>query len=270
MRSTIRAAVGAALLFTVPFAFAADAPADTIAGLSTAELDFLTDIDPSVHSWRKVVPGLFESSDASGVVTRVYQGDSGKELYLLGVRDRLRLEQEYAVGVRESQRKSGDSVTGSLGEVLEELTSGPVVNSAKATQTGTDYVTACQFSYQLKSTFQANTVLVDHPVSTATSSYGGAFGPPAPGPYSFYRSVYAEVSDGAGNFWTDSAASRSQTATISASNIGTTFGGSCGFKTDHVVQVFCSNYTIEDFYAVTRQQTCSGVLNGSPIQETWN
>lgn len=271
MRMLFGVVVLGTLTLVSPRLAAADPPSAGSSGLSSAEQKFVDTVVPGPYTWRRIADGLFET-DSEFAVTRVYTGPQGRKLYLMKLADDLR--RLTAVGDFDSKRLGGGTTErGShLAEVIGELRnerSHSSQGNLKATQTASDAVVACQLSYVLDSEFVAHAVMTDYPEATATSTYSGVFSPPAPGPYTYFRSVSASVDDLGGGVVSDSAMTRSETATISAYAQNIAFGGNCGFETDHVVSITCDGGAIEDFYALNRQQTCSGLLNGDPIQETW-
>lgn len=231
--------------------------------LTAEEFEFLQRVAPGTEGWHRVVDGLYEAVDTRGGVNHMYVGPAGREFYLLKLHDELRrTEARIAESSGETLQKLSRRAS-ELHEQIDELQAEPTEAQLKTTQSASLVVSGCQHVYDLKSDFTANMVIVDYPEATAESVYSGAFGPPAPGPFTFYRSVSAKVND-----ITDFVYTHNYSATITAYVQNITFGGSCMFETDHVVAITCWGGEIEDFHALNRKQSCSGVLNDDPIQET--
>ncbi len=235
--------------------------------VSAQELKMLGALAPNATSWSKLSDGVFLDARPGGEAMKVYAGEAGARAYLAVLRDELtRSIVAESVGGAKA-RANAVATSGKLATEIARLEAGQggVGTLGKANYTRvytTNSPQACSVFYGLDSTFTANTQsVVDTPTAVAHSYVSSVgFGPYPPGPYNVYRSVYAQVGPNA-----QFASTQGYFDDFSAQSVDLVFSGYCDMETRHVVDAFCgSSPVFETFFAITRTQTCAGVINNSP------
>ncbi len=243
---------------------AAGAAEDT--KVSAREAKFLQSLAPDAAEWSKLDDGVFLGIATGNEVVKVYNGQAGARAYVATLREKLAralvAEGRGEAKARADARALGAKLAAEIA-VLEQGVGAREFTGKSSYERVyvSDSPQACTVFYGLESRFTAayNTI-VDTPLAVANSAVSSpGFGPYLGPPYNVYRSVSAEVS-GVSNF----AATIDRFANLSTNATTMTFTGSCGMQTSHVVDAACGAAQYETFYAITRTQTCSGVINDDP------
>lgn len=219
---------------------------------------------PDIAKWRQVAPGLYEGYSNRGELTRVYGGAEGRRQYLSTLRSDLMRSEEAA---RAQDSKSADDARSSASFLAAEIARLEADDAAastgpKITQEVVTYsAQACTVVYPLRSRFTANFAMVDYPTAEAIMGPAGVgFGPYPPVASQIVRTVWARVGDIA-----NAQQAFDINTSIQASKYQMTFGGSCNMATGFEMSWRCGAGDLQ-FFALTRTQTCSGVLEGLPPQ----
>ncbi|UXI70084.1 hypothetical protein [Tahibacter amnicola] len=221
---------------------------------------------PDVAHWQQVAPGFVEGKGRDGELTRVYAGDEGRRLYLSTLRDHWQRSQELLRAtdpeVAKNARNTADFLKASIARLEAANSTRRQGNATRATQEPFSYsAQVCAGIYGLPSRFTANIAMVDAPQAEARmGAPGPGFGPYPPPPSWIVRAVSATVND-----LTSTAVAYDTLSPITASRSVLTFPGSCTMNTRHEISWRCGAMDPQ-FFALTRTQTCAGVLNGTPPQ----
>ncbi len=229
---------------------------------------------PDVSSWSEVDEGLYQGLGRQGETVIVYAGAPGMALLLAERQrelDEVRAEMhemaregdidiEYAL----TQRKRIEDLKlaiAHLEDFLAETSESEIsIDASQSFSLAAPQV--CNYIMYGDSTFVANYNLNVQPIVSATFNpfgSGAQFGPVGLLPFHAFRSVFVKVQNA-----TNSASSTDLNASVSASQSTLTFGGSCNMETTHTVSAHCSVNSPPTGWAVTRRQTCAGVINGTP------
>lgn len=247
-------------------AIAGSASAADATKVSAREAKFLQSLVPDAAEWSRLDEGVFLGIATGNDVVKVYNGQAGARAYVATLREKLARALVAETRGEAKARADARALSAKLAAEIAVLEQGVGARefAGKSSYTRT-YVSnsqqACTVFYGLESNFTASyNTIVDSPVAQARSAISSpGFGPYPGPPYNVYRSVSAEVS-GVSNF----TATMDRHADFSTSATTLTFTGSCDMQTSHVVDAACGPAQFETFYAITRTQTCSGVINDDP------
>lgn len=237
--------------------------------LPASELEQLAS---DVLKWQQLANGVYEGSTGQGETVRVYAND-GVRLYLADLRSELRRVEAKARHGNADERQQAErravairTDLQGLGLAFEEQER---LDPTKASQTWdwqswSGWNTVCGFVPYGDSTFTASDFgFVDYPWAEATFlplGWGPQFGPMPPLPPYVYRSVSTTV-DGNSDFDSDAGNSN----VLQALSGTVVFAGShCDMRTVHTLLAYCSIYLPPVSVVLSREQTCGGVINGTP------
>jgi hypothetical protein len=230
---------------------------------------------PDVSTWTEVADGLYQGVGRQGETVTVFAGPRGMELLLAkrqreleGARADLNAITVHGGGELAQQvlaeRQRIDDLKLEISHLEDFLAeaSESELSTEVSQSISLSGPQVCGFIMYGDSTFVANFAIVDSPSATATfNSFGSGpqFGPiPLPPPNTF-RSVSATVGGAYGYTY-----SYDGGTPLSMSQSTLTFGGSCDMETTHTVSAHCTLSSPPTGWAVTRRQTCDGVLNNRP------
>lgn len=230
---------------------------------------------PDVSSWTEIADGLYEGLGRQGETVTVFAGPQGMALLL--AERRRELEEAHAdlhamtvdggrefaqqVVMQRQRIRDLELEISHLEDFLAEASESEL--STEASQT--IYLSGpqvCGWIMYGDSTFVATDGMVDSPSATATFSPFGSgpqFSPIPSMPYTTLRGVSVRVNDMSGYTYSYDAATP-----LSLSHNTLTFGGSCSMETTHTASARCSPRAQPLGWAITRRQTCAGVLDGTP------
>jgi Root cap len=230
---------------------------------------------PDVSSWTEIAEGLYQGVGRQGETVTVFAGPRGMELLLA---ERQRELEEARADLRAMTVDGGSELAQQvlaqhqrIGDLKLEISHlEDFLADASESEFSTEVSQSislsgpqvCSFIMYGDSTFVANFAMVDSPSATATFSpfgSGAQFGPIPPLPPNTFRSVSAQVQGVSGYTY-----SYDRATPLSMSQSTLTFGGSCNMETTHTVSAHCTLSSPPTGWAVTRRQTCDGVLNGRP------
>jgi hypothetical protein len=230
---------------------------------------------PDVSSWTEIAEGLYQGVGRQGETVTVFAGPQGMALLLA---ERQRELDEARADLRAMTVDGGSELAqqvlpqrqrirdlkleiSHLEDFLAEASESEL--STEASQT--IYLSGpqvCGWTMYGDSTFVAHDDMVDSPSATATFSPFGSgpqFSPLPAMPSSTFRGVSVRVQDMSGYTYSGNAATP-----VSLSHTTVTFGGSCSMETTHTVWARCTPRAPQLGWAITRRQTCAGVLDGTP------
>lgn len=226
---------------------------------------------PDVSSWSRVEDGLYQGLGKHGEAVTLFVGAQGMELLLAQRQQEL---DEAHAELHVMAAEGGVDLDGQrqrirdleveiehLEDYLAEATESISIEASQTVSLPSQTVCGGWVMYGT-SQFTASPGAIDQPVVTATfNPFGSGFqiGPTPPMPPNTFRSVSVKVQDVTGYLY-----SYDRTVPLSVTRNKSTVGGSCNMETTHTVSAHCTLSSPPTGWAVTRRQTCAGVINGTP------
>lgn len=227
-----------------------------------------------VPSWTPVAAGYHRGVSKDGVIVRLYTGASGGRLLLSKNEDKLtRLGSQTYKKIESGENSEADSLLARARQIEDEndlirevISEGErSYSGGKAVQNINATALTCGYYSDMLTEFEA-TQSGSNYINIRARAEWGPFGewmtgpPPAYPPYLARRGASAEAL-----IYTDSTGFISDTsADVVAEASGPYAPSDCALWTRHVIQFRCESTSSLQLIAVEREQSCAGVIAGSP------